>query len=422
MKTIRWSVFLLLSFLLLVSACQPAQATEPTQPSSPLTGLLSELSGQVNAKQADQADFHAARPGDELAVNGQVQTGDNGRARVDLSSGTIIRVAPSSQFTLVSNEEVQGGLATKIKLELGRIFIILSGGSTDVEAPSGVASIRGSYMMVEIDPITQNVVITCLEGHCSAGGIDFSAGQKVTFEFDPATGTYRPPQLEKMTGQDFELWLEYNPEAQQVLNQLQAAATTTRTPTPMLSPSPTGTQTTFITDSEPGCFSLQAPPDGALINSSGLVTFTWDAQEGAAHYEVTFTSPGNVQNTLITTGNSLSNYIDIFPSGGVYSWEVTAVDNAGQVICTAKAFAFSKPAATIEQTPPNNNTTCTVENAQSSNPNEPCYCKPGANSGPSYCRIPKPTATPRPTNTRVPPPTRTPLPSETPTPTYYPGN
>ncbi len=114
--------------------------------------------------------------------------------RIDLSSGTILRLAPASLFTLVSNEEVEGGLATKLKLELGRIYIILSGGSVDVETPSGVASVLGSYMMVEIDPFTQDVTITCLEGDCSAGGIDFSDGQKVTLSITipPAANTIHP--------------------------------------------------------------------------------------------------------------------------------------------------------------------------------------------------------------------------------------
>ena len=170
MKNIRRNAGLLLcSLLLLASACAP-------QPSaSPLTGTLSELSGRVESKQAEETAFQLVEAGDVLQVNDQVQTGDDGRVRIDLSSGTILRVAPASLFTLTSNEEVEGGLATKLKLELGRLYIILSGGSVDVETPSGVASVLGSYMMVEIDPVTQDVTITCLEGDCSAGGIDFCA-------------------------------------------------------------------------------------------------------------------------------------------------------------------------------------------------------------------------------------------------------
>jgi hypothetical protein len=402
MKSTRRTILLLVSsLLLLTSACQPAQ-TE-----SSLTGLLSELSGRVEAKPADQADFHAANEGDALQVNDQVQTGDDGRVRVDLSSGAILRVAPSSLFTLASNEPVEGGLATKLKLELGRIFVILNGGSVDVETPSGVASVRGSYMMVEINPDTQDVIVTCLEGNCSAGGINFTDGQKVTFHYDSASGKYGPPVLEAMTEEDFQLWLENNPEAQQIYNQIlagQSASTPTRTPLPSLTPT---SQTTIITTTEMNCFSLQAPPDGALINATGLITFTWESQEGAASYEVVFTSPGGAQNTLITTRASLVNYIDIFPLGGTYSWEVTAMKADGTPICTASAFAFTKPDSPALQPPaPPEKTVCTKDDAQWANPNAPCYCNIESLNNPRYCKVPA-SPTPQPTKPPVPSPTPT---------------
>ncbi|RJP48960.1 MAG: hypothetical protein C4583_13655 [Anaerolineaceae bacterium] len=411
MKSTRRNILLLtVSLLLLTSACQP------TPTASPLTGTLSELSGRVEFKSAAETTFQSVEAGDMIQVNDQVQTGDDGRVRVDLSSGTIIRVAPSSLFTLASNETAEDGLATKLKLELGRIFIILSGGSVDVETPSGVASVRGSYMMVEIDPVTQDVIVTCLEGNCSAGGINFADGQKITFHYDSATGKYGPPILEEMTEEDFQLWLENNPEARQIYNQILAGKSApTATPTSSASPTPTS-QTTIITDTEPNCFSLQAPPDGALINASGLVTFTWEPQEGAASYEVVFTSPGGAQNTLVTTSTSLANFIDIFPLGGTYSWEVTALRADGTPICTAKAFAFSKPVSpALEPPAPSGKTVCTQDDAQWSNPSAPCYCNIESSNNPRYCKLP---VEPTPTKTPAPTPTKTPLPS--PTPSEYP--
>jgi hypothetical protein len=402
-STRRNIIFLITSLLILTSACQP------TQTPSPLTGTLSELSGRVESKSVQETTFQSAAAGEQIQVNDQVQTGDDGRVRVDLSSGTLIRVAPSSLFTLASNEPAAGGLATKLKLQLGRIFVILNGGSVDVETPSGVASVRGSYMMVEIDPVTQDVVVTCLEGNCSAGGINFTGGQKVTFQYNPATGKYGPPNLEKMTEEDFQLWLENNPEARQIYNQIlagQSAPAATATPT--ASPTPTS-QTTIVTNTEPDCFSLQAPPDGALVNASGLVTFTWEPQDGAASYEVVFTSPGGVRNTLVTTDTSLANFIDIFPFGGTYSWEVTALRADGTPICTAKAFAFSKPdSPALEPEAPSEKTTCTQKDAQWTNPSAPCYCNIESSNNPRYCKLPV-EPTPLPTNTPLP----------TPTPTFY---
>src|SRR5688572_10532444 len=146
-------LFVIATMVFSLTGCQTEETT------SALSAALSELSGIVELKQAGQEGFTPASAETTLEVDGQVQTGDDGRVRLDLSSGTIIRVAPSSFFTLTSNEETDGGLVTKIKLELGKIFIILNGGQADVETPSGVASVRGSYMKVEVDPVTKNIYI-----------------------------------------------------------------------------------------------------------------------------------------------------------------------------------------------------------------------------------------------------------------------
>ena len=371
----------LFALLLLTSACG-------SQPSaSPLTGALSELSGTVNGKKSDETEFHAIAAGDILQVKDQVQTGLDGRARIDLSSGTIIRVVPSSLFTLTSNEPADGGLATKLKLELGRIFIILNGGTLEVETPSGVASVRGSYMMVEVDPVTHDVIVTCLEGNCSAGGINFSDGQKVIFHYDPDTGQYRPPLLEDMNDEDFQKWLDENPEARQIVDQMLAArplATATLTAVP---PTATSTQSSSSTVAENTCFNLLAPPNGAAL-TSGLVTFSWEPQAGAQNYRLVFTSPGGASNVLMSTGPSLTNYIDIFPSGGLYTWEVTALNASGGLICTANAFSFTKPISPtlVPIKPTQEKEACSIYNWQDKNPNAPCYCDPDAyTSNPPYC-------------------------------------
>jgi hypothetical protein len=143
--------------IMLLAACK--QEAAPTS----LSAALSELTGKVDMKAADSDTFKPADANSVLEANGQVQTGDDGRVRLDLSTGTIIRIASSSSFTLTSNEESEVGLLTKIKLETGKIFIILNGGRAEVETPSGVASVRGSYMEVSVEPETGDVYVTCLK-------------------------------------------------------------------------------------------------------------------------------------------------------------------------------------------------------------------------------------------------------------------
>ena len=252
---------LLTAGVILLSACgaqgtQTALAETPT-PGLPLTAVLSELAGTVQAKEPTATDYQDARTGMLLAPQGQVKTGVDGRARLDLSTGTIIRISPSSVFTLTSNEKVDGSLLTRIKMESGKLWIILKGGSAEVETPSGQASVRGSYMSVEVNPGTFEVTITCLEGDCGgsnpAGELNTFAGGVIKLQFDPATTKFLPPVGSQMTPEQIQEWLDNNPEAQGILNNAYATMTAlpTATPTATATPQPTDTPVSYGPDQYP---------------------------------------------------------------------------------------------------------------------------------------------------------------------------
>jgi len=196
-------------------------ATDPVVPA--LDATITDLSGSVNAKQPSDQKFTAATVGMALLPAGQVKTSDNGRARLDLSSGTVVRIAPSTLFTLESNVPTQKGPSTVLNLNLGKLFIILKGGNLDVGTPSGVASVRGSYMMVYVDLYTHSTIITCLEGHCSAsnpaGSVDFTTGQKC-FLYFPSNGKFTPPIVTLMTQADYDTWAINSPESQLLMTSM----------------------------------------------------------------------------------------------------------------------------------------------------------------------------------------------------------
>ncbi len=371
------------ALLLLSTACQPA----PAATTSPLSAGLSELSGIVEMKEAGNAEFVQAQAGMSLQVNGQVQTGDDGRVRLDLSSGTIIRLVPSTLFTLQSNEPAGDGLATKLKLELGRMYIILNGGSMDVETPSGVASVRGSYMMVQIDPETKAAYITCLEGSCSAsnpaGSIQFSDGQKtILFPIGP-DGKYEAPVLENMTEEDFQNWLDENPEAKEIYNQY-IAKNIRPTATATLPPPPTAT----LTPASTACFKVIYPLDKTDLPHDGPVTFAWEEQPGASQYVVTFYYPDGTNVPFQTTDPQLTRYMDTMLDGGEYLWDVAAIGGDGNEICRATGQSFVKPSSKTEDLvapkPENDEPVCTV--GQWEDPSKPCYCGPYGEGGlPPYC-------------------------------------
>lgn len=381
--------FILMALLLLASACQPAEPT--AAPASPLTGTLSELQGKVDGKKNSQEQFQPITAGTILAVSDQVQTGEDGHVRIDLSSGTIVRLVPSTLFTLASNEETTGGLATKLKLEIGRIFIILKGGSMEVETPSGVASVLGSYMMVSVDPQTLDVFVTCLEGNCHAGNpagaVDFTGGQKtVLFHSNP-----NAPKVEDMSEQDFQDWLDENPGTENLVQTTQAQ---NQKPTPQ----PTPTLVTIVPATEvPSasvvCLNIIQPPNDAALPFNGPVTFQWEAQAGATQYTVTFHSPNGQSQPFNTSATELTRFMDTLLDGGAYQWDVTALDGSGSAICTTQS-SFTKPSSHVEdvappEKEPGNAPRCTPADAQWNDPNARCYCDPNSNENgslPGYCQ------------------------------------
>lgn len=228
----RLSVFskLALVFTLALTAC----GTQASLEASPHSAVLSELQGSVEARQAQEQDFAGAADGYILNENGQLRTGDDGKVRLDLSSGSILRIAPSSLFTLVSNSPADGGLDTQVGLEAGELWIILNGGELQVDTPAGQASVRGSRLGVAGRP-DGRVRVTCLEGDCSfrnrTGVYPILPG----FVLE-CSGLDDVPVIFPMTSADVAGWLAIDPEAAAFLPALTAAAVT---PTPAASPTAT---------------------------------------------------------------------------------------------------------------------------------------------------------------------------------------
>jgi len=325
------------------SAQQPtsqpvASSTQPPtqQPTASisLTATLKELTGKVSIKQPGSSDYFPASAGMELQVSGSVQTGNDGHARLDLSTGTIIRMSPSSTFTLTSNQPSNGSLATELKLIAGEIFVILKGGNASVTTPSGVASVRGSYLSVYIDPSTQTVTVTCLEGNCSAGNsagnTDFGTGQEVTL-FTCTAGQCTVPRVGPMTPQQFQEWLNNNPDLQQIPGLFATMTAVASNQSSGAAQGGTGS-----------CLNIIGPSGGSSFDPMGRVTFSWDGRSDAARYRLSIHYPNGATMSFYTDSTSIARYLESMPGGGSYTWDVTALDSAGNSICTTGESSFTK--------------------------------------------------------------------------------
>ena len=320
------------------STSQPAPQSTPSatlqpSPAMPLTATVKELTGKVSIKQPGANDFSAAALGMELQVGGSIETHEDGHARLDLSTGTIIRIAPSSTFTLTSNQPSNGSLSTQLQLIAGEIFVILKGGNASVNTPSGVASVRGSYLSVYIDPSTQTVIVTCLEGSCSAGNsagnTDFGTGQEVTL-FTCTAGQCTVPGVGPMTPQQFQDWLDNNPDLQQIPG-LFATMTAVAANQPSGSGPGSGT-----------CLNITSPTGGSSFDPSGRVTFAWDGRSDAVRYRLSIHYPNGATASFYTDSTSITRYLESMAAGGTYSWDVSPLDGTGNPICTTNESTFTK--------------------------------------------------------------------------------
>jgi len=309
----------------------PSAATK----SAGTTPALNEIRGTVELKNPGQTGFAAAAGGTVLQVQGQVRTGADGSARLDLASGSLVRLGADTLLTL-SADQPGASPSTGLKLDSGQLWISLGGGSLEVALPAGTASVRGSHMMVRVDAQTQDVWVDCIEGFCQAGNsaarLDLVAGQgALLHHFDPLGAVPPPaPELRLLSAGDVLAFLAHNPEAQGVI----AAVLATASALPTLTPLATGTP--------PPCFNLNAPADGTLAPDSGTFTFTWGEQPSRFKYILTIIKPDGSGDSTVVLNNSYDLNMDSLASGR-FIWKVTAYDANLEPICTAGPYTFTKP-------------------------------------------------------------------------------
>lgn len=222
---------LFIVFTTSVCTARPSDLTPTPTPKTPLTASLSEITGLVQVLKPVDGFFKDAFNGQNIQVKDQVLTHQDSRVRIDLSNGTMFRIGPFSSFILQEMEEQEDGIFTRLKLQIGKIWIILKGGAVDVETPSGVASVVGSYLFVEVIPGPPDspddivTLITCLEGECvlenEGGSVTLGAGETAM-----VLNAQVPPTPGKMSHNDVNQWILFNPEATLVVVPL------TATPTP----------------------------------------------------------------------------------------------------------------------------------------------------------------------------------------------
>lgn len=229
----------LLFLTLMLAACQKGVSTPHTESAqAPATGASPAASGpteQTSARQAvvtetiNNVTAQLTAGGNKvpaevdmiLQAGGGLETGDDGRARLDFQpEGTIVRVGPNSAFSVPQITETDGQPKTTLQLFFGKVFILLNGGSLEVETASGTASVRGSLLSVQYDPGKGVILADCLEGHC---GLENENGEAVELEEGESSyieGDGVPTEPELIDQDDVQDWITEIPELPEFMDQL----------------------------------------------------------------------------------------------------------------------------------------------------------------------------------------------------------
>ncbi len=189
-----------------------APAADATATTVPRTATLESAEGEVQWRASETEAWQTAKTGQTIQAGEQLTTGAESRAAIRFTEGTLTRLGPNSAFTLTGMSAAGGDDSSEMRLDSGSIFIILNGGSAEVETNSGVASVRGSYLNVRV-PSSGRTIVTCLEGQCTlatnAGEVSLTNGQR-----SRATDPDLPPDdVEPMDAYDFNEWFEEDEEA-----------------------------------------------------------------------------------------------------------------------------------------------------------------------------------------------------------------
>lgn len=186
---------------------------------APRSARLSELLNDVRARVYYQSSaWEAAVDGLVVHRGGRVRTAEASKARLDISDGTIIRLAPSTEVFL-QDLTPSTDPVTQLWLRAGKLWLdvahVSGSGAFEIQTPTGVVAVRGTLLSVDYAPASGAVEVTCLQGQCQVAGttgaaVDLSAGQQTSM----AARGQAPAPAAPMTYEQYQDWLDNVPETQ----------------------------------------------------------------------------------------------------------------------------------------------------------------------------------------------------------------
>jgi hypothetical protein len=247
-KSIRNLLGIVTVAALTLAACGPKATAAPA---GGISATVSDIVNTVLGRPAEAGDFAQVASGFVLQIGGGVKTEDSSSAKLQFSDGSIVRVGSNSSFALKSSTTT-GGALTTLQLELGKIFVYVSGGTMQVETPVGVASVKGSWASFAFDPGDPNdpnddkLIIECVEGDCEAHN---AAGQITLGNFQGAVLTLGGAGgATELSGAALQAFFDQNKDVATALAGTLTAAAPKASNTPTATTAPADTATPLPTN------------------------------------------------------------------------------------------------------------------------------------------------------------------------------
>ncbi len=134
------------------------------QAAVPAPAALQVISTPVDVDTGNGANFHTARPGQELTAGNSVRTGNQGHAAIQFPDGSFVRMSPSTRVTVTAAQLSHDGNLQSVSLSqrAGRTFTnvqhLVAGASFQVGGHSVSASVRGTQFEVLVRADNTNLI------------------------------------------------------------------------------------------------------------------------------------------------------------------------------------------------------------------------------------------------------------------------
>ncbi len=135
------------------------------------TAIISYIQGSVSVKKSGGQAFKAAEVDMTLVEGDTVRTGADSRVRIVTEDGSSFTLSALSSFTIGKSTANYDSMkrTASFNLESGKARATVqkletNDSSFEVNTPTAVAGVRGTDFVVEVDPDTEDSVVTVLDG------------------------------------------------------------------------------------------------------------------------------------------------------------------------------------------------------------------------------------------------------------------